>query len=123
MLKVTSLLLIAALFLTGTINAQTLTAATTPANNADLRQIFAAENAEIKAASNELDAKKMNRLPRQQTQNNWSGTKTALVVVLAVVIVGALYVIVKNTKRCVERRPSGCDLVNDPNCVCVREER
>ena len=123
MLKITSLLLIAALFLTGTINAQTLTAATTPANNAGLRQAFAAETAEIKAASNEIDEKQMNRMPRQQTQNNWSGTKTALVVVLAVVIVGALYVIVKNTKRCVERRPSGCDLVNDPDCVCVREER
>jgi hypothetical protein len=124
MLKLTTVFLLAVTFLTGTINAQTLPAPPrSKESGPDLRRVLLAETENIKNESAVIDVREMNKERRQATRNNWSKTKTALVVALAVVIVGALYVIVKNTTRCVDREPDSCDLVNDPNCVCVRSER
>jgi hypothetical protein len=110
MLKPTSVFLFFVMFITGTMNGQTFSDPPKPKENrADLRQVFSAETGKLKNESASLDAKKLNRAPRQ--------------VIITVVVVGALYVIVKNTTRCVSRQPSGCSFVDDPDCVCTKYER
>jgi hypothetical protein len=124
MLKPTSVFLFFVMFITGTMNGQTFSDPPKPKENrADLRQVFSAETGKLKNESASLDAKKLNRAPRQVTRNNWSKTKTTWAVIITVVVVGALYVIVKNTTRCVSRQPSGCSFVDDPDCVCTKYER
>lgn len=117
MLKLTSLLLFVVVFVTGTMNAQTLQKA--PDKQTNLKKVFAGETAKIKSQSAMLDVRQMEKMQRQVPRSNWTKGQTWLVISL--IALGVLAVVLALvTKRCIRREPRGCDFTQtDTPCRCL----
>jgi cobalamin biosynthesis Mg chelatase CobN len=122
MLKLTSVFLFVVMFTTATMHAQTLPQPVKPPESkTNLSQVFAKETQKIKSESSTIDAKKMEKLARQNKQSSWSRNKMKWIVALILVSFAVVIILgVKYTKRCIRRAPAGCDFSDTTTpCECL----
>jgi hypothetical protein len=119
MMKLITVFLTVTIFVTGTMQAQSLPQ---PAmqNQSNLKQVFAEETEKLKAESATLDAKKLEKIERQNApKKGWTTKSKVLIIVTVAALVGLAIILAANTKRCVKRSPSGCNFADDINCQCL----
>lgn len=123
MIKLTSVLLFVVMFSIVPLTAQRLPELPKPQiAQQDLRRAISRETQKIKAQSAAIDAKQMQKLLRQNSKNNWSAKKTALIILLAVGVAALVFVVIKYGKNCLRYRDD-CNPAFDENCVCEEYER
>lgn len=120
MIKLIAVFLTLTIFLTGTMQGQSLPQPPIQQNQSNLRQVFTEETEKLKAESAVLDTKKLEKIERQNApQKGWTTKRKVLIIVTVVALVGLAIVLAANTKRCVKRSPSGCNFADDINCQCL----
>ena len=121
MVKIITLFLSVTMFVTGTMHAQTLSDSSKN-KQMNLQRAIAAETEKLKEESAVIDAKKMEKLQRQQQQQPqkfWNKRNTLIVVGVTALIIGVVIIAAKYSKRCIRRTPAGCNFGDDINCECV----
>lgn len=117
MLKLTAVILSITMFVTGTMNAQTV--AVSSQNAPDLKEAFSRESEKLKSESAEIDFKKLEKASRQTPQKNWNKKNTLIIGGIIGALVVLAVVLALTTKRCVKRSPSNCNFAEDTNCQCL----
>jgi uncharacterized membrane protein len=120
MLKIITLFLLVTIFLTGTMQAQTLSDLS-KSKQMNLRQTIAKETEKLQQESAIIDAEKMEKSERQQQppQKFWTKRNTLIVIGVTALIIGVVIIAAKYSKRCIRRSPAGCNFGDDINCECV----
>lgn len=118
MWKTITVFLLATMFITGTMDAQTLSAPSEESRQ-NLRQAISKETEKLKTESAVLDVKKIEKMERQTPQKKWDNKSKLIVIGIVVALVGLAVVLALNSRRCIKRRPEGCSFADDINCECV----
>lgn len=117
MSRLIAILLSITIFVSGTMNAQTV--APMNENAPKLREAVSKETEKLKSESAEIDVKKLEKASRQTPQKGWSKKEKWLMTGIVVALVGLAVVLVLTTKRCTKRSPSNCSFTEDTNCQCL----
>jgi cobalamin biosynthesis Mg chelatase CobN len=121
--KLISVFLFVVMFTTATMHAQTLPQPVVKPQESkpNLSQVFSKETQKIKSESSTIDAKKMEKVARQNKQSSWSKNKMKWIVALILVSFAVVIILgVKYTKRCIRREPRGCDFSDTTTpCECL----
>ena len=117
MSKFLAIMLSITIFVSGTMNAQTV--APMNENQPNLREAVSKETGKLKSESAELDVKAMEKSQRQTPKKKFWNKNTVIITGIVVALVGLAVVLMLTTKRCVRRSPSGCNFTEDVNCECL----
>jgi hypothetical protein len=118
MLKPIAVFLLTVMFITGTMQAQTLS---NPPQESqlNLKQAVSRETEKIKNESAVIDAKKLDKIERQASQKTSGSNHKVIIAGVVVALVVLAVVLAFTTKRCIKREPQGCSFNDDINCQCV----
>jgi hypothetical protein len=124
MFKLITVFLFTVVFVTGTMQAQTVSdLPKAKENRTDLRQVISKETQKLKNQSSSIDNKEMEKIARQQSsRSNWTKKQTAFLVIFAVAVAALVVLLVKYGKDCL-RYENNCDPAFDENCYCEEYEQ